>query len=150
VFIAYFPKVDLCNLHPVCVSVYHSYQLSNAYVKHGNWAHFNGVLHQFLQSVYVSVCVSLLSLLSKGSVMCIPPFVARKRLGKHFPAAKNTCNNKIIVGCHFLYGLCLIKGESMGLSVYPPIFTGQKLGKDVPTVMKNCWRLRFLCGPCHI
>jgi hypothetical protein len=29
-FLDYFPKVGLCDLHPVCVSMYPSYQLLNA------------------------------------------------------------------------------------------------------------------------
>jgi hypothetical protein len=42
----------------------------------------------------VSVCVSLLSLLGKGSVKCISPFIARQRLGKHVPAATNTRDSR--------------------------------------------------------
>jgi hypothetical protein len=38
----------------------------------------------------------------------------------------------------------------MGLPVYPPIFGTQRLGKHVPAATKNCWRRRFLCGPCRI
>jgi hypothetical protein len=45
----------------------------------------------------VSLCVSLLSLLSNGSVKCIPPFVARQRLGKYVPAATNKRNSRRIV-----------------------------------------------------
>jgi hypothetical protein len=45
------------------------------------------------QSVCLS-CVSLLSLLGKGSVNGIPPFGARQRLGEHVPAATNTRNNR--------------------------------------------------------
>jgi hypothetical protein len=54
----------------------------------------------------VSVYVSLLSLLGKGSVKCIPLFIARQRLGKHVPASTNTRNNRIIVGCVCLW-VCL-------------------------------------------
>jgi hypothetical protein len=35
-------------------------------------------------------------------------------------------------------------------SVYFPIVAWQRLGKHVPAAMKNCWRRRFLCGPCRI
>jgi hypothetical protein len=48
-------------------------------------------------SVCVPVYISLLSLLGKGSVKCIPPLVARQRLGEHVPGAKNTRNNRRIV-----------------------------------------------------
>jgi hypothetical protein len=51
---------------PSCVSVHPPYQLLYAwtniyetrYVYHGTWAHLNGVLHKFVVSVCVSVCVS--------------------------------------------------------------------------------------------
>jgi hypothetical protein len=46
----------------------------------------------------VSVCVSLLSLLGKASVKCMPLFIARQRFGKHVPAPTNTRNNRRIVG----------------------------------------------------
>jgi hypothetical protein len=96
------------------------YQLLNAwtnlyetrYVYHGNWAHFNGVLRKSLPSVSVSVCVSLLSLLGKGSVKYIPHFIARQRLGKHVPAATNTRNNRRIVGRVIFYAVCVLSKES--------------------------------------
>jgi hypothetical protein len=48
--------------------------------------------------------------------------VARQRLSKHVPAAINTCNNRGIVGRNrFICGPCLIRGESVGLYVYPLI-----------------------------
>jgi hypothetical protein len=54
--------------------------------------------------VCVSVCVSLLSLLGKGSVKCIiPPLIAGQRLGKHVPAAMNKRNDRIIVRRIFLW-----------------------------------------------
>jgi hypothetical protein len=45
----------------------------------------------------VSACVSFLSLLGKGSVKCIPPFIARQRIGKHVPAATSIRNNRRIL-----------------------------------------------------
>jgi hypothetical protein len=39
--------------------------------------------------------------------------------------------------CSMYHRPCLIKGESVGLSVCPPIFAKQELGKDVSAVMKN-------------
>jgi hypothetical protein len=44
----------------------------------------------------LSVCVSLLLLLGKGSVECIPPFTARQQLGKHVTTATGTHNNRIV------------------------------------------------------
>jgi hypothetical protein len=59
-----------------CLSVYPPYQLLKAwvsfyetwYVYHGTWAHLKCLLHKFLPSVCVSICVF--------------PIVARQRLGK--------------------------------------------------------------------
>jgi hypothetical protein len=87
----------------VCVS---SYQLLNAltslyetwYVYHGTLAHLTYVLHKSLPSVFVSVCVSLLSLHGNGFVKCIYFFGSRQRFGKHVLAASNISNNRRIVG----------------------------------------------------
>jgi hypothetical protein len=56
------PKMSLCHLHAVCVSVYPSFQRLIAwtnlyetwYVYHGTWAHLSGVLHKSLPSLCVS------------------------------------------------------------------------------------------------
>jgi hypothetical protein len=50
----------------------------------------SGLLYESLLSIYVSVYVSLLSSLGKVSVKCMPPFIARKVIGKHVPAVTNT------------------------------------------------------------
>jgi hypothetical protein len=42
------------------------------YIYHGTWVHLNSILHEYLPSVCVSVCVSLLSLQGKGSVNTFP------------------------------------------------------------------------------
>jgi hypothetical protein len=42
------------------------------YVYHATWAHLNGVLHESLWSVCVSVCVAILLVLGKGCEKCIP------------------------------------------------------------------------------
>jgi hypothetical protein len=75
-------SVILCVLHLVCIPVDHPlpHQLLNTltilygtwYVYHDNLTHLNGVLYKSLPSVRVSVCVSLLSLLSNGSVNRFP------------------------------------------------------------------------------
>jgi hypothetical protein len=36
------------------------------------------------------------------------------------------------------------------LSVYPPVMSRQRLGKDFPTSTKDCWTFRFLFGPCSV
>jgi hypothetical protein len=91
------------------------------YVYHGTWAHHNGVPHKSLPSVSVSICVSHPSLLGKGSVRCIPPFVARQRLGKHVPAATNTRNNRRIFGRVICCGVCFLSKESPWVCLYIPI-----------------------------
>jgi hypothetical protein len=88
----------------------------------------------------VSVWVSLLSLLGKGSVKCIPFFFAWQRFGTHVPVATNTRNSRRIVEWVCLWVcLCIL------LSLL-----GNNLVKDFPAATKNFWRRRFQCGPCHI
>jgi hypothetical protein len=78
---AYFPKVSLCDPPPICVSVsplpVSALECLNQslwkLVYHGNWSHHNCILHKSLPSVCVCTC--------------IPPVVARQRLGKHVPTA---------------------------------------------------------------
>jgi hypothetical protein len=60
----------------------------------------------------VSVCVSLILLLDKGLVKCIPPFIARQRLDKHVPTATNTCNSRRIVGGVVFYAAHIISKEN--------------------------------------
>jgi hypothetical protein len=76
------------------------------YVYNGTWAHLSGVLHKSLPSVCLSLCISVLSLLGKSWVKCIPAFIAGQRLGKQVPAAKSTHNNKRNVWCACLW-VCL-------------------------------------------
>jgi hypothetical protein len=77
-----------------------------------------------LPSVYMCVCVSLLSLLGNGSIKCIPPNVARQRLGNHVTAATNTCNNRQIVGRIIFYAVRVISKESLCVCLcIPPSFS---------------------------
>jgi hypothetical protein len=142
-FLAYSPKVGLYDLHPVCVSVYPPYKLLNAWTNlyeiwnvrlyHDTWAHLSGVLHKSLPSVCVSVCVSLLLLQGSGSVKCIPPYDARKRLGKHVPAATNTRNNRRIVGCVISYAVRVLSKESLWVSLcIPLLLLGNNTVKTFP------------------
>jgi hypothetical protein len=137
----------------VCLCIT-AYQLLNVwtnlyetwYLYNDNWAHLNGVLHKSLPSVCVSVCVSLVSLQGNGSVKFIPPFSARQRLGKHVPAAKNTSNNIRIVKRVISYAVRVLSQESLWVCPCIPL---SLLGKDIPAATKDCWRRRFLCGPCR-
>jgi hypothetical protein len=82
----------------VCVTMYPpiSFWMSKLiFMKLG--VHLNDLLHRSPSSVCVSACTSHVSLLGKGSVKCIPLFVARQRLCKHVPAATNTRNDRRIV-----------------------------------------------------
>jgi hypothetical protein len=80
--------------------------------------HFINLCHQ-------SVClyVSLLSLLGKNFVKCILPFVASQRRGKHVPEAKNTSNERRIVG-RFCLLVCLCIPLSLlcksSVKTFPP------------------------------
>jgi hypothetical protein len=79
------------------------------------------------------VCVSPLSLLGIGSVKCIPPFIARQRLGIHVSAVTNTPNSRRIVGRAIFYEVCVLENKvSVGPVVVPPIVARYELGEDVP------------------
>jgi hypothetical protein len=111
-------SVGLCDHHAVCVSESRSnnfWMREPIFMKLGmctvapepiSAAYFINSSHQS-----VSVCVSLLLLLGRGSVKCIP-FIARQRLGKHVPAVTSTRNHRRIVGRLWLWAC---------LSLYPPI-----------------------------
>jgi hypothetical protein len=103
-FVAYFPK-GLCDLHAVCESpppinfwmgepMFMKLSMYIMTPEPISTVHFPNPSHQSM-----SVCVSLLSLLGKDSGKCIPPFVARKRLGKDVPAAtKNYLRRRLLCG----------------------------------------------------
>jgi hypothetical protein len=97
---------SLWNL--VCINIYH-----------GNWAHLNW--NHSDQSVCVYVCVSLLSLQCNGSVKCIPLFGARRRLGKHVPAAMNARNNRRINGRVIFYAIRVLWKESLWVCLCIPL-----------------------------
>jgi hypothetical protein len=44
----------------------------------------------------------------------------------------------------------VVSKDSLWVSVYPPIVAWQRLSKHVLTATKNCWKRRYLCGPCCI
>jgi hypothetical protein len=71
------------------------------------WAHLNGGLHKSLPSVCVSVCVS-------------HPIVARQQIGKHFPTAKNTRNNRS-VGRVVFYAVRVVIKESLWACLCNPL-----------------------------
>jgi hypothetical protein len=127
----------------VCVSPLSDFECLNqslwnlvCTVFHGTWAHLNGVLHKSLPSVCVSVFVSPLSLLGNGSLNTFP-------LQQIHQTKKNCWRRR------FRCGPCRIKGEYVGLSVYPRIGAKPWLRKHVPAATKNSWGRRFLCRPCH-
>jgi hypothetical protein len=96
-----------------------------------------GVLHNpSHQSVWLDVYFPLW-LLGNGSVNTFR--------SNEYTKQQNNCRTR-----RFLCGPCGIKGESVGVTVYPAIVACQRLGKDVPAATNNCWRRRFLCGPYRI
>jgi hypothetical protein len=104
-FLVYFPYFEKNESRlvrsPCCLCVCQSppYKLLNAwtnlyetwYVYYGTWTHLNCILHKSFPSVSVPLYVSVFSLLGKGSVKCMPPFVSRELLGKHVATAKKMC-----------------------------------------------------------
>jgi hypothetical protein len=93
----YISKVGLWNLKAISASVNPptllisespNQSLWTWYVYLGIWAQLNGILHNPLPSVCESVCV------------------ARQRLGKHVPAAKNACSSRRIGWTRVSVGLC--------------------------------------------
>jgi hypothetical protein len=115
-FLVYFPKVNLCNLHPVClcISLIKFWMPKPIFMKLGmqinaKWAHLDGVLNKLL----LSVCVSLLTFQGKGLVKWIPSFGARQRLGKHVPMATNTRYKRRNVGRVILYAVCVSSKKSL-------------------------------------
>jgi hypothetical protein len=150
-FLTYFPKVSLCDIHPVRAFVNPPHQRLNAwinyyeawYVYQGSWTHHNGVLHKSLPSV----CVW----------MYIPPVFARQRLGEHFPAATNRRNNGRIVGSIIFCADRVLSKKSMLVSVCILLsLLGNGSVKTFPRQRihtqqyKNCWTRLFVCDPCRI
>jgi hypothetical protein len=136
-------KAELCDLRAVCVPVnlpITFWMPEPIIMKLGIYvtAPDSILTEHFINLSYQSVClyVYLLSLLSKGSVKCIPPFIARQRLNKHVPASMNTLNNRRIVG-----RVCL--------PVYSPNDARSQLSKNVPVATKN-WRHHFICGTFYV
>jgi hypothetical protein len=62
-------------------------------------------------------------LLRKSLPSVCTPIVARQQLGKHVPAGKNTCNNKIIVGCLVFYTVHVVSKESLWVRLCIPNFS---------------------------
>jgi hypothetical protein len=125
-------KVGLCDLHPVCESPPINFWMPEwifmklgMYIMKPEPISTAYSINPSYQCVCVSVCVSLLSLLGKGLVKCIPPFIARQRLTKHVPMATNTCNNRSIVGCVSLW-VCLCIPLSLLCNNSEKMFPRQK------------------------
>jgi hypothetical protein len=102
-FLAYVPKVGLCDLTLSCpwvrVSPIITFESLNQFLWNLvriSWqlSPSQRLLHKFLTSFCVSVRGSFLSLKGNGSVDCIPSFGARQRLGKRVPIAMNISNNR--------------------------------------------------------
>jgi hypothetical protein len=79
----------------------------------------------------------------KFSRLCV--YVATLWLCKNVTAAANTHTNRKYVG----HG-CVSYVRKFCGSVCCPAVVRERPGKHVPTATRNCWRRRFLCGPCRI
>jgi hypothetical protein len=58
--------------------------------------------------------------LTFGISLVYLPIAARKRLGKHVPAAKYTCNNRRIVGRVVFYTARVVSKENLWICLYVP------------------------------
>lgn len=88
---------------------------------------------------------------SRQSVcICVPPIVARQKLGRHVSVATDTRNNRRNIGDVVFCCPCQTEGESVGLSVYPLMVTRQRLSKHILATTKYWWKRRFLSGACCI
>jgi hypothetical protein len=90
----------------------------------------NSGLHKSPTSICVSVCVSL-------------PIVARQRLGKHVPAAKNTCNSRRIVGRFFFCAVHVVSKESRRLV----LLRTSCLCICICYLFASCCKVEVECGP---
>jgi hypothetical protein len=137
---------------PFCLCVWiFSYQLLNAwnnfyetwYVYLCTWVHINGALHKSFPSVRVSVSVSVLSLLGKGSVKCILPVIVSQRFRKQIPVARNTRSYRIIVGRVIFCEVHVLLKESLWVCTYIPILLLRNSSVNISTSTKIYWRHRF-------
>jgi hypothetical protein len=90
----------------------------------------------FINSSHQSLCIYV-----------YPPIVAKQQLGKHVPTAKNTRNNRRIVGVVVFCTVRVVSKDSLQICV-SLLSNGSVY--NVPAATKNCWRCRFLCCPCRI
>jgi hypothetical protein len=94
-----------------------------------------------------SLCMCIPPIVDRqGSVKCIPPFGARQRFGKHVPAATTTRYSRF-VGRVIFCAIRVLSKDSLWVCLCIPVLL---LSKDVPAATKNCWRRRFLLGPCGV
>jgi hypothetical protein len=94
-----------------------------------------------------SVClygVFLLSLLGKGSVNCIRPFIAIQRLGKHVPAATNTRDNRRSVGRIIFCAVPVLSKQRIWVCLcMSPSLPGNNLVKTFPRQRSFVWCVIF-------
>jgi hypothetical protein len=117
----------------VCMSVNtwtNLYETWYFYVYYDTWTHLSGVLRKSLPSVCVTVCLSLLSLPSKGSADCILPSIVRQRLDEHVLPSTNTHNNRTIVGrvCVCLARTLPLQRRIVGGGIF---YAGRVVSKEI-------------------
>jgi hypothetical protein len=83
--------------------------------------------------------------------VCLYVYAARQRFRKNFTLATNTqAKIEKLLDVPFSMRSVPYQKESVGLSVHPSIVARQRLAKHVPAATGNCWRRRFLYGPCSV
>jgi hypothetical protein len=88
----------------------------------------------------VSVCLFVLSLLGKGMVKRILPFVARQRLCKLVSPATNICNSKRIVRRVIFYAVSVSSKESLRVCLFIPLsLLGKNSVNKFPRQRIKCW-----------
>jgi hypothetical protein len=103
------------------------------------------IMHGSCYSIYSShLClyVSFLSMPGKGLVKFTPPFVSRKRLGKHVSAVKNTRNNtRNIEGMCLFIQVSLVGNNSVKTFPRQRIFVGGAVFYAISVVWNESRRL---------
>jgi hypothetical protein len=110
-------------------------------------------MHKYMYIHYTEgLCQSRLSTADHALLLVAPATTAFYSLERSYawPPPSLSKSRKTFELVVSLCGPCRIKGQYVGMSVYPLLDVRQRLDKHVPTVKKTYWRLCFLCGPCRM
>jgi hypothetical protein len=133
-YVSVYPPYQLLNAWPIYmklgVYIMATEPISTAYVINSSHQSVSLYMHPSYRCKAMGrLSASVLSLLGNGSV-------------NTFPQQRIHATIEELLDAPFSLRSVSFKGESVGLSVYPPIVA--------PAATNNCWRFHFLCGPCCI